>query len=237
MKNGKKLPSFIAGMVTMALICMLCVPALAANNTQTLQNVRVGGINIVVDGQTIHPTDANGKEVSPLIYNGTTYLPVRAVASALGKAVYWDGPTYTVYLGEMSGTLEYPTAMLEDLTSISGEIHKVTNLKDNYGNSYATAIENDAYGYSGDTYEYLLNMKYSRFKGTICIPSGESSDEELAIIIKADSKIVFSQSVNKTSHPIPVDINITGCNDFTIYMEPSGYQGLKFCLADAGFYQ
>jgi hypothetical protein len=32
--------------------------------------------------------------------DGTTYLPVRAVASALGLAVEWDGETNTVRLGE-----------------------------------------------------------------------------------------------------------------------------------------
>jgi hypothetical protein len=33
-----------------------------------------------------------------LIIDGTTYLPVRAIAEALGLTVGWDGPTKTVYL-------------------------------------------------------------------------------------------------------------------------------------------
>ena len=96
MKKGKRFGSFIAGMLTMALLVALAGTALAAGSMTDLKDVLVGGIRIVIDGQELHPTDANGNTVEPMIYNGTTYLPVRAVASAIGKAVSWDGPTYTV---------------------------------------------------------------------------------------------------------------------------------------------
>ncbi|MBQ9976669.1 MAG: hypothetical protein IJP16_09160 [Clostridia bacterium] len=44
-------------------------------------------IKICIDGNYITPKDAGGNVVEPFIINGTTYLPVRAVASALGKEV------------------------------------------------------------------------------------------------------------------------------------------------------
>ena len=47
----------------------------------------------------IVPTDVNGKTVDVLLYKGTTYLPVRAVANALDQAVAWDGASYSVYIG------------------------------------------------------------------------------------------------------------------------------------------
>ena len=96
--------------------------AVFATNTTTLYDVIANGIKIVVDGKELHPTDAQGNSVEPMIYNGTTYLPVRAVANALGKAVYWDGPNFTVYLGDMNGGLEYPTIRLEDLVSINDDV-------------------------------------------------------------------------------------------------------------------
>ncbi len=66
----------------------------------TLQkNVTYRDIKIVVDGNEIIPTDANGNPVEPFIIDGTTYLPVRAVANAFGKEVGWDDATNTVYLG------------------------------------------------------------------------------------------------------------------------------------------
>ena len=57
------------------------------------------GIVITLDGEKLALTDANGAAVEPFIYNGTTYLPLRAVATALGLDVDWDGDTSTVILG------------------------------------------------------------------------------------------------------------------------------------------
>ncbi len=57
-------------------------------NTTTLYDVATGGISIVVDGQKINPTDVNGNTVEPMIYNGTAYLPVRAVANSGYCAAY-----------------------------------------------------------------------------------------------------------------------------------------------------
>ena len=66
----------------------------------TLQkDVTYRDIKIVVDGTEIIPTDANGNNVEPFIMDGTTYLPVRAVANAFGKEVGWDDTNSTVYLG------------------------------------------------------------------------------------------------------------------------------------------
>ena len=55
-------------------------------------------IKISIDGELIQPTDAQGNAVDPFIIDGTTYLPLRAVAGALGCDVAWDGATATITL-------------------------------------------------------------------------------------------------------------------------------------------
>ena len=45
------------------------------------------GITIDIDNVEVVPRDVNGNIVNPFIINGTTYLPVRAIAEALGKNV------------------------------------------------------------------------------------------------------------------------------------------------------
>ena len=57
------------------------------------------GVKVYVNDKPIVPTDVNGKTVDVLLYKGTTYLPVRAVANALDQAVAWDGASYSVYIG------------------------------------------------------------------------------------------------------------------------------------------
>ena len=44
-------------------------------------------------------TDANGKTVYPVVKDGTTYLPIRALCSMLNIPVEWNGTTSSIYLG------------------------------------------------------------------------------------------------------------------------------------------
>lgn len=44
--------------------------------------------------------DANGQTVYPVIFNGTTYLPVRAVSALMDEPVEWDAASKTVYIGK-----------------------------------------------------------------------------------------------------------------------------------------
>ncbi len=55
-------------------------------------------IKLNINGKEYTPTNEQGEAVEPFIYEGTTYLPLRAVASALGKQVGWDDKTSTVFL-------------------------------------------------------------------------------------------------------------------------------------------
>lgn len=62
------------------------------------ETIHFNDIKININGVEITPKDANGESVEPFIINGTTYLPVRAVAEALNKKVNWNGETKTVFI-------------------------------------------------------------------------------------------------------------------------------------------
>ena len=90
---GKRLT---AGLLGAALV--MSMPFASA---LTQKNITVGrGVTIYVDDQKINPGDANGNPVEPMLYNGTTYLPIRAVSTALNVPIAWDGTTSSAYLGE-----------------------------------------------------------------------------------------------------------------------------------------
>ncbi|HHY91623.1 MAG TPA: DUF4163 domain-containing protein, partial [Clostridiales bacterium] len=59
--------------------------------SKTIQVV-MNGINLVVDGKPVSGDN--------ILYEGTTYVPVRAVAESLGKEVKWEAKTNTVEIGD-----------------------------------------------------------------------------------------------------------------------------------------
>lgn len=91
---------------TTLFVAMASASAFAAETTKNVQ-IQFDNIQLVVDGVPITPKDANGSRIEPFIYNGTTYLPIRAVGEAVGKQVTWDGATKTVYLGEAPNETNY----------------------------------------------------------------------------------------------------------------------------------
>jgi len=208
-----------------------------AVNTATWYDVVVDGIKIVLDGKQLNPTDANGNSVEPIIYNGTTYLPVRALSNAFGKAVYWDGPNYTVYLGDMNGKLEYPSQYLTE-NNIGAKFNKADQKKltDNYENTYSNGL----YFFGNGTAEYLVNMKYSKLKGTLYVPKGENSTLSGQMKVIADNKVIYtSPIINKTSKPVYFDINIRGYNHIKLEFEngDAWENWFNVYVGDAGFYQ
>lgn len=104
MKNFNKL-GYIAIGIVFTIIIGTATPAFAVSKDVVKQLTAYftsGGkpISVYVNGTKITPKDGNGKEVAPFTVDGTTYLPVRAIADALGKSVAWDGAAASVKIAD-----------------------------------------------------------------------------------------------------------------------------------------
>ncbi|MBQ3115193.1 MAG: copper amine oxidase N-terminal domain-containing protein [Clostridia bacterium] len=89
----------LQGMIAGVIICAILTSGVVfAKQITATAELLYNNIKITLNGQELLPKDANGNYVEPFTINGTTYLPVRAVASALGMDVNWDGNTNTVIL-------------------------------------------------------------------------------------------------------------------------------------------
>lgn len=88
---------FISG-VLFTLVFVSLISTAFATKGRVAVNVDYNDIRVTLDGEAVALVDANGNAVEPFAINGTTYLPVRAVANALGLEVGWDQETATVLL-------------------------------------------------------------------------------------------------------------------------------------------
>lgn len=96
MKLSKKWSALVlAGVLA---VCTI-VPAVAVAEPETVTATLRPDTRIVIDGTERTFYNVKGQEVHPIFYNGTNYLPVRAIGELMGKVVNWDGATKTVSLG------------------------------------------------------------------------------------------------------------------------------------------
>jgi hypothetical protein len=78
-------------------------PAAYAENGSRAIKVYYQNLKITVDGRMIIPKDANGAQVHPFLYEDRTYVPIRALASALGFSVSWDAASSTARISRDGG--------------------------------------------------------------------------------------------------------------------------------------
>lgn len=61
--------------------------------SSTLESITASlnhNLNIEISGKAYKPTGPNGESLSPIVYQGTTYLPVRSISEALNTDVNYD---------------------------------------------------------------------------------------------------------------------------------------------------
>ena len=131
-----------------ALLLVAMVTALGVTATAASRSIEVeDGIGISINGAKFTPRDADGKKVPVFLYNGTTYLPVRAIGELMGKNVNWDESARTITLagarttGKVAGTPDADATRQE----VSVQLRKdftiiVDNAKQNFTDSNGKAI-------------------------------------------------------------------------------------------------
>jgi hypothetical protein len=205
---------FILGMV-FTLMLVSTVNVFGASVGKAI-DVVYNNIKIVVDGKPVSfGKDSAGNNIEPFIYNGTTYLPVRAVGEAIGKKVDWDGATQTVYLGEKPGEVSYLTETIEPYSKSYTEIYTLNN-PDKLsmgGVKYNTGYKIGGRKWSNDKYNYMhfnLNSQYSEISGYVGTLGNETT-----LDIYLDGKLYDSITIEKSGLPREFSIPVTGVNQVT----------------------
>lgn len=110
-------------MITLAtavlLTAAIAVPAMAGNDIKSFSAELRPDITIVVDGTEANFKTSSGEAVYPILVDGSTYLPLRAIGELMGKNVNWDETTKTITISgdrtSISSNKENPDRARKDI--------------------------------------------------------------------------------------------------------------------------
>lgn len=87
--------------ISILLIVLLLSMSLITFGADTflkIQATMAGDMKFLVDGKSWSPKDVDGSALTPLLYNGRTYLPVKALLEEKGVTIGYEADTKTVLI-------------------------------------------------------------------------------------------------------------------------------------------
>ena len=97
--------SYIAA--ALVLTSTMVMGAAAVSQSRNVTATFRPDITLKVNGTAYTVRDTTGAQVSPLIYNGTTYLPLSSLGQLLDVNVSWDAATNTVNISDAATASSY----------------------------------------------------------------------------------------------------------------------------------
>jgi hypothetical protein len=186
------------------------VSVFAYNGTKNI-SATFKNIKIYVDGSELTPRDSNGNVLEPFIYNGSTYLPVRAVGEAVGKNVSYDSNNNSVYIGNDVESKSLVGTQLDPYQIETGDIEDVKM----GGKVYRNAVSLMTYEGSQRAY-YNLNGQYTSISGLYGYEDGDRSSSQATICFYGDGKLIKEITVYGGQLPKNFNLNVTGVSQFVI---------------------
>ncbi|GMQ59807.1 hypothetical protein AN1V17_42070 [Vallitalea sediminicola] len=226
MKN--KVKGFLVGVfVTMVFINSL---AYATGNTELIE-VIFNSVNVALNGNEVANvgesyTLSNGQEIPfSMVYKGTTYLPIRKVATMLGQEVTWDGETHTVGLGESIKIVEEEVVNKE--IKIENDENKEPVIKKDI---YKIIINGEDAGLNKEIYDngevlYISVREAADIIGCKCDFNSEKNevaleklDNHISIVIN-DHKYKLNEDIKTKDHSIAIIHNNRMMIDINVLLD------------------
>lgn len=208
--SAESIPSFIAG---------------------TDQNIMVDlnqDIKIYHNNEIQTFKDVNGKVVYPLSYQGTTYLPVRAISNLYNAKIEWIGETSTVAITkkdeiELAPDSKRGTFELKGYSSTNGVVDYSTRIDEEYVQIKAKEhnLPTTLYNYKEDI---LLDIVYTKkllkgYEVQTCAVINRITNERITDLSEENLKRLFDIEYGKTieNQPWVEKISLSELSLDTIY--------------------
>ena len=214
----------LQGLMAGILIGAICAGGtVLAKTGKEMIEVSYQDIKIYMDGEEVDARDANGQKVEPFIYNGTTYLPVRAVGQAVGKEVSWDGVEKVVYLGAKPGNVENWLDVCGPYQYDAGKEYRLVNNEffTMSGKKYTNGFVLGDHAYKSEAL-FNLNGQYNSVSFTVGhIDGSKNINDKLNIYL--DGIIAYDMELKYDDVAKTVTVPLNGALQMKIEVVSSDY--------------
>ncbi len=193
--------------IVLSLVFGMCIGTVATGGLETISAYLTYNTTIKLDGQVQTMYDANGKRVYPINYQGTTYIPIRAVSNMLDIDVNWDGATKTVLLGKPGTAMDF----IETIEPYSGET------KYHY-----SAADGKSATIAGTRYDHYIMPQYRAINYDLgskyeTLSFDAYSDQYLKLYFYGDNNtLLYSVDIVGGALPTHHTIDVTGVYQMSI---------------------
>lgn len=204
-------------------IAMILVGVMLLSTTVVMAKSQAKNIQVYDSESTIY---VDGSVVSfdsaPLVYNGTTYLPIRGVSDALGEEIKYNPTTKAIYIGMQPGVPQYMTEFIK-----LGETFRETTYYLDYIDKLSIYGKEYKCGYTIGRYgiiEFKLDGKYSEVTFDLGIRGSVGEATTLLVTAYRDNKEYKTYILNGTDDEVKkIEIPVTGTKILKIQTEDWEY--------------
>lgn len=183
MKKITKLKMWKIALVAVAILASSFGSAYAAANLEPINAFFNKGVTFVLKGELWQPKDTDGKPLTAIYYDGSNYLPVRALAEALKVPIEYDSAAQKIYIGGKPGEKTPIFGMpmeIDNIYAILSKDPKETMVKNK---QYQEVLKIDQYGDA----IFTIDRKYKRLVLDAAVISPGEHEVDFALYNAADN--------------------------------------------------
>ena len=217
-----------------AILLLAVVPATIAaqaSNRDVTATMRYD-MTIRLDGEALTLRDANGNVVQPMMFEGTTYLPLRAIADLLGLDVGWDGATQTVslyraherqlWLADHAQALNVGGGVANNRASI---MRGAGNLPQRSGSQFDSAVAVDMNTNSGRGTIEIDSMYTSLTFESVIFETPRTRDLSFTIVNADTGTVLHQMTLTPNTFYDNISFNLHGATRIRIEIPIDGNRG------------
>lgn len=188
----------------------------ASSTQQEIKAILDYGIRIKLNGKDYTPM-SGGNVLVPIIYNGSTYLPVRAVSEAVNLAVDYDAANRIVYLGEKATKVALTAAEFDKII-YKTEFYTDPSILSVNGNMFKYGIANatNKDRYNGYVFRIKPAKKYQVFGGKFALYSSGTINSKKIRVYGVPGEVVIKEFVINNGETMDFEVNISGYDNIKI---------------------